>query len=392
VTAGGRRLVVEADGGSRGNPGPAGYGAVVKDASTGEVLAELAEAIGVATNNVAEYGGLVAGLRAAARIDPGAAVEVRMDSRLVVEQMSGRWRIKHDDMRRLAGEARAALPASQVRYTWVPREQNTHADRLANEAMDAAAAGRAWSSRPSSGAGGTLLPGSRSSAAAAPRASVPRPDGEPVTLVIARHGRTADTERGVFAGRDGADLPLSTAGEADAARLALALSRLGTDSSPVPGVPPVRAVVTSPMLRAQRTATVVAERLGLGVAVDEGWAEMRFGAWEALTYAEIMRRDPQALGAWWGDPTVAPPDGESFDALALRVRAARERAVAAHPGESVAVLSHGGPVRVLVRDALEGGPAVLWRLRVAPCALTVIRYWPDGGLEVVTVNATPADV
>jgi probable phosphoglycerate mutase len=234
--------------------------------------------------------------------------------------------------------------------------------------------------------------GSRASVASAPRASVPRPDGEPVTLVVARHGRTADTERGVFAGLGGADPPLSPAGEADAARLAAALSRLGTDASPVPGVPPVQAVVASPMLRTQGTARVVADRLGLGVATDEGWAEMRFGGWDGLTYAEIARRDPQALAAWWGDASSAPPGGESFDALALRVRAARERAVAAHPGESVAVLSHGGPVRVLVRDALEGGTAVLWRLRVTPCALTVIRHWPDGGVEVVTVNATPADL
>ncbi|HEX5511009.1 MAG TPA: reverse transcriptase-like protein, partial [Actinomycetales bacterium] len=96
-----RRLIVEADGGSRGNPGPAGYGALVRDAATGEVLFEIGESIGTATNNVAEYRGLIAGLRAAADIDPGASVEVRMDSKLVVEQMTGRWKIKHEDMRRL---------------------------------------------------------------------------------------------------------------------------------------------------------------------------------------------------------------------------------------------------------------------------------------------------
>ena len=139
-----RRLVIEADGGSRGNPGPAGFGAVVKDAETGDVLVEVAEAIGVATNNVAEYGGLVAGLRAVAALDPSAVVEVRMDSKLVVEQMSGRWKIKHDDMRRLAIEARGVLPPRQVRYTWVPRAMNAHADRLANAAMDAAARGTTW--------------------------------------------------------------------------------------------------------------------------------------------------------------------------------------------------------------------------------------------------------
>jgi ribonuclease H / adenosylcobalamin/alpha-ribazole phosphatase len=135
-----RRLLVEADGGSRGNPGLAGYGAVVRDASTGEVLAEVSEAIGRATNNVAEYSGLLAGLRAAAELAPGADAEVRMDSKLVVEQMSGRWKIKHPDLRLLAAQvSEAARALGRVTYTWVPRERNTHADRLANEAMNALA-------------------------------------------------------------------------------------------------------------------------------------------------------------------------------------------------------------------------------------------------------------
>ena len=138
-----RRLLVEADGGSRGNPGLAGYGAVVRDASTGEVLAEISEAIGHATNNVAEYSGLLAGLRAAGKLAPGADAEVRMDSKLVVEQMSGRWKIKHPDLRSLAAQAgQAARALGRVTYTWVPRERNTYADRLANQAMDSLAGGR----------------------------------------------------------------------------------------------------------------------------------------------------------------------------------------------------------------------------------------------------------
>ncbi|MYS16928.1 reverse transcriptase-like protein, partial [Streptomyces sp. SID4982] len=139
-----REFVVEADGGSRGNPGPAGYGAAVSDAATGETLAEAAEFIGVATNNVAEYRGLIAGLRAAHALDPEARVAVRMDSKLVVEQMSGRWKIKHPDMKPLATEARSVFPPGRVTYEWIPRERNKHADRLANEAMDAGAKGEAW--------------------------------------------------------------------------------------------------------------------------------------------------------------------------------------------------------------------------------------------------------
>ncbi|WP_461030332.1 reverse transcriptase-like protein, partial [Streptomyces sparsus] len=140
----GRRLVVEADGGSRGNPGPAGDGAVVLDAATGETLVEAAASVGRATNNVAEYKGLIAGLRAARDLDPQASVRVRMDSKLVVEQMSGRWKIKHPDMRPLAEEAGSLFPAGAVAYEWIPRERNKHADRLANEAMDAAKRGERW--------------------------------------------------------------------------------------------------------------------------------------------------------------------------------------------------------------------------------------------------------
>ncbi len=131
----GRRLVVEADGGSRGNPGPAAYGALVRDAESGVVLAEEGRAIGVTTNNVAEYSGLIAGLEMARSIDPTAAVEVRMDSKLVIEQMAGRWKIKHPSMKPLATAALRLRPV-EVRWTWVPREENKAADALVNAALD----------------------------------------------------------------------------------------------------------------------------------------------------------------------------------------------------------------------------------------------------------------
>jgi probable phosphoglycerate mutase len=131
-----RKLIVEADGGSRGNPGPAGYGALVRDAATGEVLAERAGYLGIATNNVAEYRGLVAGLRAARGIDPAAVLDVRLDSKLLVEQMSGRWKIKHPDMRALAAIARGVAAGATVTYTWHARASNSDADALANQAMD----------------------------------------------------------------------------------------------------------------------------------------------------------------------------------------------------------------------------------------------------------------
>jgi probable phosphoglycerate mutase len=132
------KYVIEADGGSRSNPGPAAYGALVRDGATGEVVAERAEFIGTASNNVAEYSGLVAGLELVRELDPNATVEVRMDSKLVVEQMSGRWKIKHPDMQKLAIKARDTFPPTQVTYTWIPRAENSDADALVNQALDAA--------------------------------------------------------------------------------------------------------------------------------------------------------------------------------------------------------------------------------------------------------------
>jgi ribonuclease HI len=134
------KVIIEADGGSRGNPGPAGYGAVVLDPVTDQVLVERAEGLGVTTNNVAEYQGLIAGLRAA--IELGATdVDVRMDSKLVVEQMCGRWKIKHPAMQPLAREATELVrEIGSVRFEWIPRLRNSRADALANQAMDAQAA------------------------------------------------------------------------------------------------------------------------------------------------------------------------------------------------------------------------------------------------------------
>ncbi len=130
------RFIIEADGGSRGNPGPAAYGALVYHAETQETFFEVGMSIGIATNNVAEYQGLIAGLRAVREIDLTAEIEVRMDSKLVVEQMSGNWKVKHQNIKPLVLEAKAAFPPEQVKYVWVPREENFRADALLNKALD----------------------------------------------------------------------------------------------------------------------------------------------------------------------------------------------------------------------------------------------------------------
>ncbi|MGW2284171.1 bifunctional RNase H/acid phosphatase [Streptomyces phaeochromogenes] len=409
-----RELIVEADGGSRGNPGPAGYGAVVIDAATGETLAEAAEYLGVTTNNVAEYSGLVAGLRAARDLDPTATVRVRMDSKLVVEQMSGRWQIKHPAMRPLAAEARSILPPDRVTYEWIPRAENKHADRLANEAMDAGKRGEQWSPSQSTAdldAGGAArsaapvkgrgelrgqpqptrtrttphtndIRAARNVASEAPTAGAASPDlGTPTTFVLLRHGETPLTPQKRFSGSGGSDPALSETGRLQAERVATALAARGT----------VQDVISSPLARCRETAGIVAARLGLDVRIEDGLRETDFGAWEGLTFAEVRERYPDDMSAWLSSPDAEPTGGgESFEAVAHRVGVARDELLAAHTGRTVLLVSHVTPIKTLVRLALGAPPEALFRMELSAASLSVVAYYGDGNASVRLLNDTSA--
>ena len=384
-----RRLIVEADGGSRGNPGPAAYGALVRDAETGVILVEQAEYIGTASNNVAEYRGAIAGLTAALELDPDADVEVRMDSKLVVEQLSGRWQVKHPDMKVLAKRALAVWPGGSIRYTWVPRERNKDADRLANEALDAAAKGREWVPR------GTPSLAAPLSFAAPPleaaellfeEPELPQPEnrlvgwshdlGSPTILLLLRHGETKHTRAKRFSGSGGLDPSLSDDGRAQAVAAAARLRQLGG----------VDAVVASPLARTRETADVVAAALGLDVRIDEGVAECAFGDWEGLTFAEVQAQDPVALEQWLASTAVAPPGGESFDELTGRVGRARDRLIARYPGQTVVVVTHVSPIKTLVRLALDAPARAIYRMELTPASLTELAYFADGNVSLRSFN------
>ncbi|MCC5475918.1 bifunctional RNase H/acid phosphatase [Streptomyces sp. NPDC059680] len=381
-----REFIVEADGGSRGNPGPAGYGTVVRDAATGEELTEAAEYLGVATNNVAEYRGLVAGLRAAHALDPSARVHVRMDSKLVVEQMSGRWKIKHPDMKPLATEARSIFPPEQVTYEWIPREQNKHADRLANEAMDAGVRGEQWSPSRSTAALDVAAPlgEQRTTAPAEQHVSTPgwssAPDlGAPATFVLLRHGETPLTPQKRFSGSGGTNPSLSAVGREQAHRTAEALARRGT----------VQAVIASPLTRTRETAAIVATRLGLDVTIEEGLRETDFGAWEGLTFGEVREHHPDDLNAWLADPEAHPTGGgESFAETATRIAATRDKLVAAHAGRTVLLVSHVTPIKTFVRLALGAPPESLFRMELSAASLSAVAYYADGNASVRLFNDT----
>ncbi|MCY7373125.1 MAG: bifunctional RNase H/acid phosphatase [Spirochaetaceae bacterium] len=374
------RFVVEADGGSRGNPGPAAYGAVLRDAETGDVLVERAEHIGTATNNVAEYRGLIAGLTAARELDPSATVEARLDSKLIVEQMAGRWKIKHPSMRPLALQAREILPPENVTYVWVPRERNKHADRLANEALDAAARGQKWSESASTAALDRAVVSSGDEAEVEPvPTSLVGWDvgmGAPSTLLLLRHGETEHTAQKRFSGSDGADPPLTSEGERQARAAADRLVREGA----------VDAVVSSPMRRARQTADIVADALGQEVHEVADVRECAFGEWEGLTFAEVQEGWPELLASWLADPTVAAPGGESFDAVRRRVQVARDKLRARHPHRTVLVVTHVVPVKLLVADALGAPLSVVYRMELSPASLTEVQWYEGGATSMRRFN------
>jgi len=439
-----RTLIVEADGASRGNPGEASYGAVVRDAGSGELLAELAEALGRATNNVAEYRGVIAGLEAARRIDPGARVDVRLDSRLVVEQLSGRWQVKHPDMKPLATRARSLFPQSgEITFTWVPRSRNKHADRLANEALNAAAKGQVWTSntpvvdgdpaaavtpvgkgspgasdRPAesegagmgggvrgvdtgmrNGSGGVGTDGgvrSDASGSGSISAAVPAPApgaaprlgwapdlGRPTRFLLLRHGVTPLTGEKRFSGLGDPDLTSAGLAQARAAALRLAGSAAG---ELVFGR--IDAIVASPLRRTQQTAQAVAELAGLPVDTDAGFREMDFGDLEGLSFAEARERFPDELTAFFSSVRVAAPGGESVEQAAARAAEAWDRTAARFARRTVLIVTHVTPIKTLTCRALGAPLESVHRMELSAASLTVVDLYDDGISNVRCLNDT----
>jgi probable phosphoglycerate mutase len=365
-------VVLEADGGSRGNPGAAAYGAVLKDAATGVVIAETGLRIGVASNNVAEYSGLVAGLRMAAELAPGATVEVRMDSKLVVEQMSGRWKIKHPDMRALAAEAAELAPPGTT-YTWVPRAQNWHADRLANEALDGRRSGMTVAGEDP--AADSLVeeiqePGEAPAIVQARLRGWSAAAGEPTTLILLRHGVTAHTvEKRFSGGLASANPGLSDDGRAQVRACAEWLGPLAER---------IDAVIASPVRRTRESAEIVAEVLGHEVEVEPGFAEMEFGHWDGLTFTEVAERHGAELDAWLGALDVAPEGGESFADVEDRVLAGLQRVLDAHAGRTVVVVSHVTPIKTLVAHAVDAPLGAVFRMELTPASVSVVSFFLGG--------------
>ncbi len=385
------RVIVEADGGSRGNPGPGGFGALVRDPLTGSVVTVRSGALARTTNNAAEYSGLIAGLSAAAGLGAREVV-VRMDSKIVIEQMTGRWQIKASALRPFAARAAALVREfARVEFEWVPRSRNLDADALVNQAMAGGAGGdggpepdRAdWST-----AGHTDVRG----ATAGPTAGVRRPPGAadgswaprlspPTRLILVRHGATEYTAERKYSGRG--DVALSAAGRDQAERLAARIAGMTGQQHPA-------AVISSPLSRCTQTAGAIAAALpgSVPVTTDAGLIECDFGEWEGRTFAEVRARWPERLSDWLSSPSMAPPGGESFDVVGARVDRVVTALRAAYPERVVIVVSHVSPIKLILRDALDATFAFLHRMHLDAAGISITDWWPDGGVSVRLINDT----
>ncbi len=191
-------------------------------------------------------------------------------------------------------------------------------------------------------------------------------------LILVRHGETIANRSFRYIGSS--DEPLSEHGVTQAQQLAEALAIL-----------PIKAVYSSPLERAYRTAIPIAERHGLEARRLDALREMSFGSWESLTRAEVLARseeDARQLRAWEQDATIAPPGGESFAAMQQRVREAVERLVQEHPDQTIALVSHVGPIKVLLCEAMGAPLSSAFRIFLDPATISVVD-WRDRDHAVV---------
>ena len=375
------KLVIYADGGSRGNPGIAGSGTAVYSADRQQLLREIAYVVGTkSTNNVAEYHGLLRGLEAAVELGAD-EVDFFMDSKLVVEQMNGRWKIKHPDMQALALEARKLIDQiGTFNLSWVPRAKNKVADALSNVAMDAAAAGEpvgfVGDTEQADQAPAVQEPTSveLGEPAAASQPSDWMAEQGPVTrFILVRHGQTAMSVAKQYSGH--ADPELTEFGRKQALAAAQALADT-----------PVDAIVCSPLKRCQQTAQAIARSVrpagadkdALEVETVEGLIEVDFGLWEGKTFAEAHAADGELHGQWLEDASVACPGGESLQQVHRRVRKTRQELQEKYAGKTVVVVSHVNPIKSFIRQSLDAGPVTFNRLFLDLASISIAEFW-DGG-------------
>jgi probable phosphoglycerate mutase len=268
--------------------------------------------------------------------------------------MSGRWQIKHPDMRELANRARDAHPANLVTYRWIPRDENSHADRLANKALDGEIA--------------APIAAQQKNFLTERLVSKERP----TTIILVRHGETILTPERRFSGGDGSDPELSAVGTAQAQAVAKEIAALQPD-----------VLIASPLARTRQTAEAIQVEVGLDIHFDEAWIECAFGEWDGLNVSEIQERYPNEWAAWVSSTTARPPGGESFYDLAVRMEPVFNELALTYPGKKIVVVTHNLLIKTIATLVMGSPLESVYHIDITPCSVTSIKVWESDGLRAV---------
>ncbi len=277
-----------------------------------------------------------------------------MDSKLVIEQMSGRWKIKHPDMKTLAFQARDIHPRELITYLWIPREENSHADRILNKALD----GQSLD---------VIEPIRRNYL-------MERLLGQeiPTTVYLVRHGETALTPLRKFSGDGPLNPELTQIGRTQAKALAKEVALLKPDL-----------LISSPLKRAQETAQEIEKSTGLKMQIEKIWIECSFGRWDGLSSDEVAAEYPNEYKRWLTSSSQIPPEGESYDETMARALEGLDTLVTDHPHKKIVVVTHNGVIKTAVAGTMQANPNSIFNLDISPCSITTISIWPSDNLMAI---------
>jgi probable phosphoglycerate mutase len=244
---------------------------------------------------------------------------------------------------------------SLVTYSWIPRDENSHADRLANKALDGESA-----HKPAAVIQQNYLTDRLRSAEI------------PTFIYFVRHGETILTPERKFSGVGSLNPELMQEGLNQADLVAEEAVKLGAD-----------VLIASPLKRTTQTAEAIARTTGLEIIFDESWYELSFGDWDGKSIEEVKAEDPDAYQAWLNSTAYAPGGGESYDEASVRIEEALEKLVAEYPGKKVIVVTHNGVIKTAIKLAMGAPAEAVFHVDATPCSISSISIWPSDGLRAV---------
>jgi probable phosphoglycerate mutase len=246
-----------------------------------------------------------------------------------------------------------------VTYTWIPRDENSHADRLANKALDQQSGGGEVVHIQQNYLTERLLSSEKAT-----------------TIFLIRHGETILTPFKKFSGDGPLNPELTHVGLEQAEKVAQAVAALNPE-----------VIIASPLKRTTQTAEALSRVTGLPITFEDAWIECSFGIWDGMSIDEVKEKYPADYQAWISSTGFAPPQGESYDSVAIRVDAALSQIAAEYPGQRVAVVTHNGTIKSAAKVVVGAPAESIFHIDVSPCSITTVSIWPSDGLRALrTLN------